>query len=188
MKTLKQNVFLLLTILFFNLSWAQEINSPEEPMASVDIAALYIPHTIITAAQQMPEEYYTFRPTPDVRSFGELMAHMAESNFQMTATAKRETAPVPEVVPTKTEVIKALEASFDYYAKAREHMTKEQKEILVKFMGGTQPAGNVLDFLIFHSLQHYGNVIVYMRLKGLIPPSSQESPGNDPVKQKSKQE
>lgn len=188
MKTLKTNVLLLLTTLFFNLSWAQEINLPEEPMASVDIAALYVPRTIISAAKQMPEEYYTFRPTPELRSFGELMAHVAESNIEMTAIAKGETAPVLEVVPTKTEVIKALEDSFDYSAKAKEEMTKERKETLVKFMGGTQPAGNVLDFSVFHSLQHYGNVIIYMRLKGLVPPSSQENPGNDPVKQKSKQE
>lgn len=182
MKTLKTNVLLLLTMLFFNSSWTQEINFPEEPMASVDIAALYIPSTIITAAIQMPEEYYSFRPTPEVRSFGELMAHIAESNFEMAAIAKGETAPVSEVTPTKTEVIKALETSFNYSTKAREDITKERKETFVKFMGGSQPAGNVLDFSVFHSLQHYGNVIIYMRLKGIIPPSSQpENPGSDPV-------
>lgn len=188
MKTLKTNVLLLLTTLFLNFSYAQEVNLPEEPMASVDIAALYVPNTIITAAKQMPEEFYTFRPTPEVRSFGELMLHIAESNFEMTAIAKGDTAPILEVVPTKAEVIKTLEASFDYSAKARESMTKEQEETMVKFMGGTQPAGNVLDFSVFHSLQHYGNVIVYMRLKGLIPPSTQENAGNEPVRQNSKQE
>jgi uncharacterized damage-inducible protein DinB len=89
-----------------------------------------------------------------------------------------------KVGPTKTEALEGLEKSFDYSAKARKTMTKQRKEILVKFMGGSQPAGNVLDFSVFHSLQHYGNVIVYMRLKGLVPPSSQPGePGNDPVKQ-----
>ena len=127
MNVLKTNSLWLLTAVFFNVSWAQEINLPEEPMASVDIAALYVPHTIITAAKQMPEEYYSFRPTPEARSFGELMAHIAESNFEMAAIAKGETAPVSEVAPTKTEVIKALETSFDYSAKARKDMTKEAK-------------------------------------------------------------
>lgn len=148
-------------------------------MTSVDIAALYIPETIIVAAKQMPEEYYTFRPTAEIRSFGELMAHIAESNFEMTAIAKKEIAPVLKVTPNKTEVVKALVASFSYLANARKNMTKEQKERLVKFMGNDQPASNVLDFSIFHSLQHYGNVIIYMRLKGLTPPSSQENPRND---------
>src|SRR5690606_6677115 len=170
MKTLKTNVMLILIMLFFNSSWTQEINFPEEPMASVDIAALYIPRTIITAAIQMPEEYYSFRPTPEVRSFGELMAHIAESNFEMAAIARGETAPVSEVAPTKTQVIEALKKSFDYSSKTRADMTKERKETLVQFMGRDRPAGDVLDFSVFHSLQHYGNLTVYMRLKGLIPP------------------
>lgn len=184
MNALKTNILLLLTTAFFNASWAQEVHLPKKPMASVDIAALYIPGTIIKAAQQMPEEYYSFRPTPEVRSFGELMAHIAESNFEMCAIAKGETPPILKVAPTKTAVLEALKKSFDYDDEARKNMTKQRKETLVKFMGGSQPAGNVLDFSVFHSIQHYGNVIVYMRLKGLVPPSSQPgNPGNDPVKQ-----
>ncbi len=173
MNILKTNTLLLLTTFFFNSLWAQKINLPKEAMTSVDIAALYNPQTIITAAKQMPEEYYTFRPTAEVRSFGELMAHIAESNFEMTAIAKGETALKTKISSTKAEVVKALQASFDHMANARKNMTKEQKEAIVKFMGNDQPAGNVLDFSIFHSLQHYGNVIIYMRLKGLTPPSSQ---------------
>lgn len=186
MKTIKTNVLLIMTILLFNSTWAQQGNLPKEPMTSVDIAALYVPQLIITAAKQTPEEYYTFRPTPETRSFGELMAHIAKSNYQMAALAKGETAPVLEVSPTKAEVIKALEGASDYYAKTRAEISKERKEVLVKFMGHDQSAGNVLDFVIFHSLEHYGNAVVYMRLNGLIPPSSQENPGNDPVKQISK--
>jgi uncharacterized damage-inducible protein DinB len=173
MNFLKTNILLLLTSLFFNVSWAQEIKLPEKPMASVDIAALYIPGTIIKAAEQMPEDYYTFRPTQEVRSFGELIAHIAESNFEMSAIAMGEDSPMLKVVPTKTEALEALKKSFDYYAKARENMTQQRRETLIKFMGGSQPAGNVLDFSVFHCLQHYGNVIVYMRLKGLVPPSSE---------------
>lgn len=181
---LKTNVLLLLTTFFFYVSCAQEINLPKQPMSSVDIAAAYSPAAIIKSAEQMPEEYYAFKPTPDVRSFGELIAHIAESNFQMGAIALGETSPMLNVNPTKKEALEALKKSFDYCANARKNMTKEQKETSVKFMGGSQSAGNVLDFTVFHSLQHYGNLIVYMRLKGLVPPSSQsENSGNDPVKQ-----
>jgi uncharacterized damage-inducible protein DinB len=185
---LKTNVLLLLTTFLFNVSCAQEKNLPEQPMSSVDIAASYSPGAIIKSAEQMPEEYYTFRPTPDVRSFGELIVHIAESNFQMGAIALGKTAPMSKVNPTKKDALEALKKSFDYCADARKNMTKEQKEKVVKFMGGSQSAGNVLDFTVFHSLQHYGNIIVYMRLKGLVPPSSQEdSPGSDPVKQDQKE-
>jgi uncharacterized damage-inducible protein DinB len=172
MNTIKTNVVLLGAILFFNVSLAQKISLPEK-MASVDIAALYVPGTIIKAAEQMPEEYYTFRPTKEIRSFGELIAHIAESNFEMCAIAKGEASPMPKVATTKAEAVDALKKAFNYSTKARETMTKQQKETMVKFMGQSQPAGNVLDFSILHSMQHYGNVIVYMRLKGLVPPSSQ---------------
>lgn len=175
MKALKQKVSSLAALIICSFGWAQQINLPQEPMGSVDIAALYIPSTIIAAAEQMPEDSYAFRPTPDVRSFGELIAHIAESNFEMCVIAKGESTPVPTVGPTKTIALKALQDSFACSAAARKNLTPQQKERLVKFMGGTQPARNVLDFSVFHSLQHYGNIIVYMRLKGLVPPSSQEN-------------
>lgn len=181
---MKTNILMLLAICVFNISFAQDVKSPDKPMASVDVASLYTPATIIVAAQQMPEEHYSFRPTPELRSFGELMAHIAESNFEMGAIAKGEDNPMPQVGTSKTEVLEALQESFEYSAEARRNMTIERRETPVKFMGGSQPAGNVLDFSVFHSLQHYGNVIVYMRLMGLVPPSSQEgNPGNAPVKQ-----
>lgn len=166
-------MLLLLTTFFIEHSYAQKISLPEKPMSSVDIASVYSPGAIIKSAEQMPDEFYTFKPTPEVRSFGELIAHIAEANFQMGAIALGKSSPVLSVSPTKKEALEALKKSFEYCADARKNMTKEQKETLVKFMGGSQSAGNVLDFTVFHSLQHYGNIIVYMRLKGLVPPSSQ---------------
>lgn len=154
-------------------SKAQKIELPEEPLSSVRIAALYIPSTIIKSAELMPEADYPFRPTPDVRSFGELMGHIAESNFEMCAIAKGEKPPVLKVGVTKNEVLNALKKSFAYLSESYENMTKEQAEKIVSFMGNRQPAGNVLDFSVFHSLQHYGTVIVYLRLKGIVPPSSE---------------
>ena len=183
MNVIKTNVLLIVATLFFNVSWAQENNFPDEPMGSVDIAALYMPGIIITSAEQMPEENYAFRPTPEVRSFGELIAHIAKSTFLMTALAKGEVSPMLEVPDTKKEALDALIKSFDYYTEARENMTQERKATMVKFMGNEQLAGNVLDFSLFHSFQHYGNIIVYMRLKGLVPPTSQSgSPGSQSQK------
>lgn len=173
MKPIKQNIFLLFTIGIFNLSCAQEVKSTDKPMASIEIAAMYNPTTIIGAAQKMPEEFYSFRPTPEMRSFGELMTHIASSNYIMIAIAKGEEAPVHNIGPSKKEIVEALQKSFDYAAEARKNITPERKEIMVSFMGGRQPAGNVLDFNVFHSLSHYGNLVVYLRLKGLVPPSSE---------------
>jgi len=174
MKITKINTLLFLLALCFHISYAQESDSNKEPKSAIDYAVPFNSHSVIEAAKQMPEEHYSFRPTPEVRSFGELMAHIAEANYEMVAIAKGETAPVSEVVLSKTEIIKALEASYDYATKARETMTKERKTTSVNFMGGTKTAENVLDFSLFHGLLHYGNAVVYLRLKGLVPPSSQE--------------
>lgn len=173
MKTIKINALLLLMTLCFHFSYAQESNLAKEAMPAVDYAMPFLSHTVVEAAKQMPEEHYSFRPTPEVRSFGELMAHIAEANYEMVAIAKGDTAPVEKVTPTKAEIVKALEASYDYAVKARKTMTEEQKSKSVKFMGGTKTAENVLDFQVFHSLLHYGNAVVYLRMKGLVPPSSQ---------------
>lgn len=173
MKSLKTNILFLLALALFNVSCAQQVTAPKTPMTSIEIAAMYNPTTIIVAAQKMPEEFYSFRPTPEMRSFGELMTHIASSNYIMIAIAKGEEAPVHNIGSSKKEIVEALQKSFDYGAEARKNITPERKEIMVSFMGGSQPAGNVLDFNVFHSLSHYGNVVVYLRLKGLVPPSSE---------------
>lgn len=171
MKTLKTNVILLCTIFFINFSWAQEKKSSEEQVSSIDVAAAYFEQIIVIAATKIPEAYYSFRPTPKVRSLGELIAHIAESNFEMVAIAKGESASSPKIPLTKSEIIKALKKSFKSLSEARKNMTKAQKETLVQFLGMKQPAGGVLDSSVLHSLQHYGNLVVYMRLKDIVPPS-----------------
>ncbi len=171
MKTLKTIMLLCLFTLCLNVTSAQETYTNEEPMASIDYAVKYVPSIILAAADQMPEEFYSFKPTPEIRDFRGLMVHIVESNFYMVAMAKEEMPPAYEVGPTKADVIKALEASFEYAEEARNSLTEEDKAKMIEFMDGTKTVQNVLDFSVFHTLQHYGNVIVYMRLKGLVPPS-----------------
>lgn len=171
MKALKTNVFLFCIVFFINFSWAQEKSLTKEQISAIDVAAAYYEQIIVIAATQIPEAYYSFRPTPEVRSMGELIAHIAEENFEMVATAKGESAPISEINLTKPEIIKGLKKSFNYLLEARKNMTKEQKGTLVEFMGTMQPASGVLDSSVLHSLNHYGNLVVYMRLKGLVPPS-----------------
>lgn len=182
-KKITSIVGLLLAFLIVSTSQskAQNIKQSDEPLSSVRTAALYISGTLIKAAEQMPEENYAFRPTPEVRSFGELMVHIAESNYEMCAIAKGEKPPVFKVGTTKAEVLDALKKSFAYCNATFENMTKERTKTMVKFMGNQKPAGDVLDFSVFHSLHHYGNVVVYLRLRGLVPPSSQPgAPGTPP--------
>jgi len=146
------------------------------PVPTTQLAAGHVKRMMIAAAEQMSEDDYAFQPTPEVRTFGQLLAHVADSNFHMCATAMGEDPPTRDVEKTVTaraEIQKALATSFAYCEGAYEAMTGDRAKAMVPFMGMTVPATNLLDFVTFHGLSHYGNVVVYMRLRGKVPPSSQ---------------
>ena len=143
--------------------------------ASIQEAAMYLRHVYTTAAEQMSEEDYAFEPTPEVRSFGQLLAHVADSSFLFCARATGATPPVTDVESTRTtraDIQKALTESFDYCESAFAAMSDESKASAPRdFMGKPRPALAVLNFRNYHTLLHWGNVITYMRLRGKVPPS-----------------
>ncbi|MEX2608806.1 MAG: DinB family protein [Gemmatimonadota bacterium] len=135
---------------------------------------------ITLAAEQMPEEHYTFRPTEEVRSFGELIGHIADAHYMMCAAGMKWQNPQPQVernIHTKAALVEALEASFTFcdraYSGARDAMAGET----IQFMGSEQSRFYPLTFNIVHDNEHYGNIVTYMRMKGLVPPSSQVGGG-----------
>jgi uncharacterized damage-inducible protein DinB len=139
----------------------------------------YVKGNITKAAEQMPEANYAFQPTPDVRSFGQLIGHIADANFGICSTAAGEKPPAPggqveKTLVTKADLQKALADSFTYCDKVFAGLTDAQAVELVPFFGGQQmPKLAVLAFNTSHDFEHYGNIVTYLRLKGLVPPSSQ---------------
>jgi uncharacterized damage-inducible protein DinB len=136
------------------------------------------------AATKMPEENYSFKPTPDVRSFGQIVGHVADSNYTFCAAAAGEKAPMGGFEPgtvsiektktTKADLEKALADSFAYCDKVHAAMTDSEGAAMVKFMTGDMPKLSILEFNTHHDFEHYGNIVTYMRLKGLVPPSSEQ--------------
>jgi len=130
---------------------------------------------LVAAAQQMPEADYSFKPTPEVRSFGELLGHTANANFMFCAAVLGEESPNKtdyEKAASKAEIVKGIEASFAYCDKAYAiEDAKGMEEIT--FFGRKGTRLWVLNFNATHDAEHYGNVVTYMRLKGMVPPSSQ---------------
>ena len=128
------------------------------------------------AAAQVPDDLYTFKPTPDVRSMGELFAHVADANFMICGIASGDKPSMGEIEKTKTtkaDITNALAASFDFCEKAFAGMTDGRAGEGVKFfVPGTHTRLGVLAFNVAHASEHYGNVVTYMRLKGMVPPSS----------------
>ena len=130
---------------------------------------------ITRAAEQAPEELYAFQPTPEVRTFGRLVGHIANANFMICGAATGAKGPgtdIEKTATTKAALQKALAESFAFCDKAYAEMTDARGAESVKFFGGERARLAVLAFNTAHNYEHYGNIVTYMRLKGLVPPSS----------------
>jgi uncharacterized damage-inducible protein DinB len=132
----------------------------------------------VRAAEDMPEADYGFKPSPDVRSFGEQVAHVADDQYNLCAPAKGETrkAAYTEIENTlsgKVDLVAALKQAFAYCDGAYDALTDASAADTVKSgkMGMTRFA--TLNWNLWHTWEHYGNVVVYLRMKGLVPPTSQ---------------
>ena len=136
---------------------------------------------ITKSAEKVGEDLYSFRPTPEVRSFGELIGHIADANHMICATAVSGAPPkekVEKVKTSKADLQKALADSFAVCDAAFADMTDAKGAEMVKFFGGERPRLTVLSFNTAHDFEHYGNLVTYMRLKNIVPPSSERRPSN----------
>jgi uncharacterized damage-inducible protein DinB len=131
---------------------------------------------IIKAAEQMPAEHYAFKPTADVRSFGELVGHVANANYMICSLASGAENPskanIEKTVTDKAALAKALNESFAFCDAQFDALGAKAPEVIAMF-GMKMPRLNALQFNSAHDMEHYGNMVTYMRLKGLVPPSSQ---------------
>jgi uncharacterized damage-inducible protein DinB len=131
------------------------------------------------AAEKMPEEQYAFKPDPAVRSFSQILGHIADADYLFCSAALGEKSSSPGIEKTKTtkaELTSALRAAFAYCNRAYDALTDANANETVKAFGQERNKLGVLWFNASHNLEHYGNLVVYMRLKGIVPPSSDGKP------------
>ena len=136
-----------------------------------------IARDIVDAAEAVPESEYRFRPTPEVRSLGELIGHIADSqNFfcGVAAGSNTEYADAMEKMksPTKTALVEALKASVTRCTDVYAGTNADNALDVVKAGKGDALRGMMLIDNISHDNEHYGNIVTYMRLKGRVPPST----------------
>ncbi len=138
-----------------------------------------IRRNLADAAANMPTDEYSFRPTPQVRSFAQLVGHLANSNFFFCSQAKGENPPSTtnyEQVADKATLVKGLNESLAYCDQvygATTDTSFNQSLTVGAGAGATKTIrGAVLMFNTTHNNEHYGNIVVYMRLKGHVPPST----------------
>ena len=131
------------------------------------------------SADQMPEADYAFKPTESVRTFGAILAHVAGANYVFCAAARGQKPPYEEdafekSAKTKAEIVKALKDSLAYCDAAYNALTDRTaaESITMPFSMGTQARASALIRNSGHLEEHYGNLVTYFRIKGMVPPSS----------------
>ena len=128
------------------------------------------------AAEKMPEEEYSFKSDAAARSFGQILGHLADANYMFCSGVLGEAAPATGIEKTKTtkaELRAALHDAFAYSSRAYDALTDANANDTVRAFGQERNRLGVLWFNAAHNLEHYGNLAVYLRLKGIVPPSSE---------------
>jgi uncharacterized damage-inducible protein DinB len=140
---------------------------------------------LIRSAEKMPEENYNFKPADTVRSYGQIVGHLADAQYLFCSNALDEKNPGLKIEQTKTskvDLIAALKTAFAYCDKAYDGMTDASGSQIVKLFGTDTPKLGALNFNNVHNWEHYGNLVTYMRIKNIVPPSSEQPPPTPPQK------
>jgi uncharacterized damage-inducible protein DinB len=137
---------------------------------------------IIESAAQMPEADYGFKPAASVRTFGQILAHVADSNYWYCARSKGEPPPVPDgtlekTATTKAAIVKVLSESVTYCDAVYSSVTTETSADMVQAGNNRIPRVQPLFANASHNVEHYGNLITYFRIKGMVPPSTKREGG-----------
>jgi len=159
---------------------AQTAASPANPITQSE-KGLYavIAGAAVGAAAKMPEENYAFKPTPDVRSFGQLVGHIADANYMFCSQASGEANPSKNIEKTKTskaDLVSAIKDPVAYCNKVFGTMTDAKGSETTKFRSFDLARLTLLSLNTAHTDEHYGNMVTYLRLKGIVPPTSERQP------------
>jgi uncharacterized damage-inducible protein DinB len=181
-------VFAALTVVPVALLAQEKPKAPAAPPANPITASekglySFVSNAVVGAAQKMPEENYSFKPTPEVRSFGQLVGHVADASFMFCSQVAGETNPSKDIEKTKSskaDLVAALKDGVAYCNKALDGMTDAKGTQMVKLFNFEIAKLTLLSLNTAHTDEHYGNMVTYLRLKGIVPPTSENPPPQAP--------
>jgi uncharacterized damage-inducible protein DinB len=153
---------------------------PDNPLSTWNkFAYARVKGILARSAEKMPEENYSFKPVDTVRSYGQIVGHVADAQYAFCSLALGEKGPALDIEHNKTskaDLIAALNAAFAYCDKAYDTMTDASAVQVIKLFGSDAPRLSALTVNNMHDLEHYGNLVTYMRMKNIVPPSSEQPP------------
>jgi len=141
---------------------------------------------IVGGAEKMPEADYSYQPTPEVRSFGQLVAHIADTQYLFCSSIRNESNPngkdlgpgdpsdaIEQGKSAKADLVAALGEVFAYCDPVFESLADAQWGDRVTLVGTDRAKASPLLLTLVHLWEHYGNMVTYLRLRGIVPPSSE---------------
>lgn len=162
---------LVLMAVFAGVATLQAQTNPLSSDAKSDYVS--IKNNLLKSADKMSEENYSFRTTPQVRTYGEMIAHIADTQIALCSMVKGEPKEGDAASKTsKVDLSAALKASFDYCDPVYDSMTDTEGVQIIKMFGHDRTKLAVLFFNDEHDNEMYGQMVAYMRIKGIVPPSS----------------
>ena len=162
-------------ILFAAVASAQE--PPANPLVTVSKNMYGISKgDILGSVDKIPEDMWSFQPVSTVRTVAQLFAHVADAQYEfcgIVAEGKGPSKGIEKTAKTKAEIVPALKEAFAYCDNAYTKLTDAGAAEMVTFFGMRITKLGAMDFNIAHNMEHYGNLVTYMRIKGIVPPSSE---------------
>jgi len=167
---------------------AQESKRKEEKRSVTEVlqrTVTNLEHDFVPAAEAMPEDKFGFAPSDGefkgVRTFGQQIKHVAAVNYELGAAILEEKPPVdigdesgPASITAKADILKYLNDSFAYVHKAVETINERNLVSAVRspFGEGRVTRLSLANTVVWHGFDHYGQMVVYLRMNGIVPPAS----------------
>jgi uncharacterized damage-inducible protein DinB len=133
---------------------------------------------ILKSVDKMPEDKYSFRPTDEVRTYAQLLAHIAAGQFFVCGLVKEgkvQPRDFEKTATTKTAILRALNDGFAYCDAVYADLTDASSADMVSWFGQPRTKLSMLAFNTAHVMEHYGNLVTYMRINKIVPPSSERT-------------
>lgn len=142
-----------------------------DAQATYDAVAKYL----LDGARKMPEEEYAFRPAPEVRTFAQLVGHVAEAQYIACSLVRGEEHKprgIEQNLSKKPELVAALETAVGFCRESWSKLAPGAMADPVTLFGQKRTKLGAMDVATAHAFEHYGNMATYLRMKGIVPPSS----------------
>jgi hypothetical protein len=164
---------IVVAFMFVIPAFGQGTGIAAEPKAQYD----HLKVNVLKAADKMPAEDYSYKPTPDVRTFARVVNHVTEAQFMICGSVNHSDAATKKAPPEtadKATIVDALKASYDECDKAYAGVTEANMAEVIKAGPFSRSRLGLLWGNVSHDNEQYATLALYMRLKGLVPPSSEK--------------